>query len=469
MRRLSYRHLIPFFLLLIGCGSFAAEKNPFLVKPYLQLGNAPLASANESLQLLWQTEASSGDWSVSIKPASAKANRKLPPPVVRPVALGDQHYVYLSTLDGLKPGEAFEYQVSRGNTVEFSSQGHARVEEKSPYQFAVFGDCGADTSGEKELATEMLRFKPDFAFLTGDLVYSRGTAHDYLSKFFAIYNADEADRKSGAPLMRSVLFLGALGNHDVAARDLDSSPDGLAFFYNWSLPLNGLESFERPGFKASADKAAAMKAASGGAFPRMSNYSFAYGNSFWLVLDSNADVDWSKPEMKQWVAEQLTSAPARKAQWRFVGFHHPGFHSSHIHAGDQWMRVLSKTFEDAKVDVVFAGHVHNYQRSYPLRFETASEAPAKNHHLDGKWTLDTQFDGKAVTKANGVVYVVSGAGGAMLYDKGQGADRKSWLEFTQQFVSDVHSFTAVQINGARMSVRQIDTTGKVVDEFSLTK
>ena len=44
----------------------------------------------------------------------------------------------------------------------------------------------------------------------------------------------------GAPLLRSVLFIAAPGNHDIADRDLDKNPDGLAYFYYWTQPLNGL-------------------------------------------------------------------------------------------------------------------------------------------------------------------------------------------------------------------------------------
>jgi len=85
-------------------------------------------------------------------------------------------------------------------------------------------------------------------------------------------------------------------------------------------------------------------------------------------------------------------------------FHHPGFSSSLDHFEQEQMRLLSPIFEKGKVDVVFNGHVHNYQRSFPMRF-----APIKNGTLlvggkdnktirgrvvVGPWKLDHAFDGK---------------------------------------------------------------------------
>ena len=439
---------------------------PFLVKPYLQLGSDPGSGA---LALLWQVEADSSGWRVEFKPASASAFVASKPPTVRAISLGKRHYVYHASLPGLKPGEGFDYRVLLDGKSVFESKGHAPVAAGEPYKFAVFGDCGADTFGQRQIAVEAFHFNPDFVFIPGDIVYTRGLASEYHEKFFAIYNADEADQKLGAPLLRSIVFAAAPGNHDVGGRDLGLHPDGLAYFYYWSLPLNGLASFVRPGLKGSSEKLSALAEASGGAFPRMSNFSFDYGDSHWLVLDSNPDVDWSQPELTKWVAQELASPASRNAKWRFVGFHHPGFNSSHAHAGDQQMRVLAKVFEDATVDVVFSGHVHNYQRTYPMRFKLASYDASKSHRAPGEWTLDREFDGQSRTKPSGVIYVISGAGGAGLYDKGQGADRKSWQEFTTRFVSDVHSFTAVEVNAGRAVFRQIDELGNVVDSFAVTK
>ena len=134
----------------------------------------------------------------------------------------------------------------------------------------------------------------------------------------------------------------------------------------------------------------------------MANFSLDYGNAHWTVLDANATVDWTDRELQEWVASDL--AAAKGATWRFVSFHQPGFNSSKTHFNEQYMRTLSPIFEEGKVDVVFNGHVHNYQRSYPLRFAPAPRdsgasvsdkdgKTTKTRHVDGKFTLDKSFDG----------------------------------------------------------------------------
>ena len=82
--------------------------------------------------------------------------------------------------------------------------------------------------------------------------------------------------------------------------------------------------------------------------------------------------------------------------------------------------LIAPILETGKVDIVFAGHVHNYQRTYPLTFAPdnfGSQLVAGANNIrtgktvNGRWTLDKDFNGKKNTKPNGVIYIVTGAGG----------------------------------------------------------
>lgn len=438
---------------------------PFLVKPYLQLGDAPREAAAESLQLLWHTDSAEGQWLVEVKADSAKTWSKMAAPRVRTVPATDvpAHAVYQSALTGLAPGKPFQYRVLRGSDVLFSAQGTARKSADQPYQFVVFGDCGADTKEQRMVAARAFEAKPDFLFITGDIVYTRGRITEYRTKFFPIYNNETSSPAEGAPLMRSVPFLAAAGNHDVGGRNLSNAADGLAYFLYWSEPLNGPEAF--PYLKAEGDtsRQQAFLAAAGGTFPRMANYSFDYGNLHWTVLDSNPYVDWHDPALRDWVAKDIA---ASKATWHFVAFHHPGFQSAHTHFNDQQMRALADIFEAGHVDVVFAGHVHNYQRSFPMKFKATRQEKLV---ISGEWILDQKFDGQRETKPDGVIYIVTGAGGAHLYDGDQQNDPKSWQGFTTKFVSQVNSLTNVHVSGRKLAVRQIAADGVELDAFTITK
>jgi acid phosphatase type 7 len=116
---------------------------------------------------------------------------------------------------------------------------------------------------------------------------------------------------------------------------------------------------------------------------------------------------------------------------------------------------------------VFTGHVHNYQRTYPVRFQESG--PAKGEKTEGKWTLDKTFDGISNTKTDGVIWIVTGGGGASL--KGGNRDNKpqSWQPYTARYYSAKHSFTLVAVSPEGVTVRQIARDGEEIDRFRITR
>jgi 3',5'-cyclic AMP phosphodiesterase CpdA len=449
----------------------------FLVKPYLQLGDQPTLSAQESLHLLWHTAREETRWSVEYRGMQERGWRKADPPVRREVAVRNiaPHFVYSATLRGLKPGEQIAYRLLREGQPVFSATARARASEGQPYRFAVFADCGTGGGGQASVAYQVYQTQPHFVVIPGDIVYDRGRISEYRENFFSYYNADRPSARVGAPLMRSTLFLAGIGNHDVYASNLRRYPDGLAYFYYWSQPLNGPApqpgALLLPALSGSDPDRQAFLNAAGANYPRMANFSFRYGNSFWLVIDSNPYRDWTDASQRAWIQRQFDSA--KSATWRFVVFHHPGFSSSKRHFGDQWMRQMTEMFERAGVDVVFSGHVHNYQRTYPMRFAAARDAQGKllraRGEVRGSWTLDRRYDGVSQTTPQGVIYIVTGAGGAGLYNREQQDDPASWQEFTRVYHARTHSFTLIEINGKTLTARQISAAGRELDRFVITK
>jgi hypothetical protein len=159
-----------------------------------------------------------------------------------------------------------------------------------------------------------------------------------------------------------------------------------------------------------------------------------------------------------------------------VAFHHPGFHASRTHAEDQRMRLLAPAFEQGKVALVLNGHVHNYQRSRPLRFVpdpppagSGGNSYGPGGEVAGTFTLDTSYDGATRTKPDGVIYIVTGAGGARLYDPSQNDDPASWQPYTVRFVSSVHSLTIAEVTPDRLTLRQVSADGAELDRFVITR
>lgn len=451
----------------------------FIVKPYLQAGRNPSPT---TLQLLWHAADAPSDWSVELRADSKGAWKKTEVPKSTRVAVGANaaRKVYNASLTGLVSGSTFNYRVLKAGKVVFTSEGLAPKSAEQSYRFVAFADIGAGTPEQKPLAYRAFVSKPDLVVVPGDIVYEHGLVSEYEPTFWPIYNADAAS-EAGAPLMRSVPFVTAPGNHDTDTRDLDKFPDALAYFMFWDQPLNGLAASEGsatvPPLIASDEHRKAFIEAAGEAYPKMTNYSFNYGNAHWTVLDSNPYVDWTNKELNDWVANDLASA--KDATWRFVMFHHPGFNSAREHYEQQHMRLLSPIFEAGKVDIVFNGHVHNYQRSFPLTFVPDKKGTllvggkenktVRGRVVNGSWKLDKTFDGKTNTTAQGIIYLVTGAGGQKLYNPEQNNDPDSWQKYTDKFVSNVHSLTIADVNGKTITIRQVTADGKEVDSFKVTK
>lgn len=456
--------------LLLAAAATAAE--PFFTLPYLQLGNHPNPK-DGALTLLWHTADEEAGWKVQVQTEPDRAWRSMAAPTFRTVrAPGTaDHRVYRTDLTRLPAGRPFQYRVQRNDTTVFTAQAQGRKTAAQPQHFVVVGDIAAGTPGQRAIAYQIGREKPDFVAIPGDIVYSSGRVSEYRSRFFPVYNAETAGAETGAPLLRSIPFIAVPGNHDTALNNFNRFPDAQAYFLYWDQPLNG------PALAAGAPNTAVLKgnpeaqpaflAAAGANYPRMANFSYDTGNAHWTLIDSNPYVDWTNPALQKWLKDDL--AAAKSAQWRFVVLHHPGFQSAKAHFDDQWIRLLAPLFEEAKVDIVFAGHVHDYQRSYPLTFRPDA-APAgaawPPKTVSGQWTLDKDFADGATAKPKGVLYIVTGAGGAGLYVDVQGGAPQP---FTDKFYARTHSFTVIDIQGKTLKARQVNTAGETVDTWQIRK
>jgi len=469
-------YILAFFLFL----SFQAynQQPDFLVKPYLQIGKSP---SPESLQLLWHAAVSNDVWLVEYKSIRGNEWIRSENQTSSKIAVAgvDPFAVYSDSFIGLEPGSTFMYRVSKNGRVVFSAEAKALKSPEQSYRVAISGDMGAGSNTAKRIAFEINKAKPDMVAIAGDIVYNRGLLSEYRTKFWPVYNKDDADTL-GAPLMRSIPFVAAVGNHDALGRDLNAYPEALAYYYFWDQPMNGPNGKEGgafvPALVGSDINKKAFYDAAGDKYPRMTNFSFDQGNAHWTVLDSNPYVDWNDSTLRDWVAKDL--AAAANATWRIVLFHHPGFNSSRAHYEQQQMRLIAPILENGKVDIVFAGHVHNYQRTYPMLFKPDNlgnqlVAGANNIKIgktvNGRWTLDKKFDGKRHTKPKGVIYITTGAGGQGLYNPEQQKDTDSWQKFTVKFVSTVHSFTIMDVEGNTLILRQVNIDGKGVDTIKITK
>lgn len=164
-------------------------------------------------------------------------------------------------------------------------------------------------------------------------------------------------------------------------------------------------------------------------------YSFDWGKAHFVVMNSDIGNVASNLTAKQefwaqqkaWLEEDLQKSQG--ADFRFVIAHHPPITAvSSRQAGNPEMQAMIPLFEKYKVTGGFFGHDHNYQ-----------------HYLK-----------------NGIHYVVTGGGGAPLYDVSKPADG-----ITQKVTSTEH-FVRIRYDGSVMKVTAIALDGTTLDEYEMS-
>jgi len=360
-------------------GRKPGEKVGLTRAPYLQ------SLTPTSVYIVWNTDKAS---STILEYRWATGTGKAATAQIKSLAYGKKVGRHAVKLEGLQPNTAYYYTAGSNGRALYSSSFKTADTDTQTYSFAVWGDSGAGSTAQKKLAAQIERARPDFLVHTGDLIYDKGEQKNYNPYFFNVY------RKT----LARVPFYGSLGNHDVQTKD------GQPFLDNFILPRNGPA-------KVTPER----------------NYSFDYGSAHFVVIDTNQSEKFLRETVAPWVERDMK---ASQKAWKFAVFHHPPY-SSGDHGDDaRVLRALVPTFSKLKLDAVFNGHDHHYER---------------------------------FKKINGVVYIVTGAGGAGRYK------RREKRATTAVFYNDDWSFTRISIKGRALTGSQINTMGKAVDTWKLTK
>jgi hypothetical protein len=255
----------------------------------------------------------------------------------------------------------------------------AALEKIGPrFSFIVIGDNRSGDDIYRRIVSLAMRQSPAFIVNTGDMIATPGDMQQW-ARFW------EMSRPVTVPY-----FL-AVGNHDIHPK----------------VPFSGkkyLEQVDLPGKEL--------------------YYSFAAGNSLFIVLDSYLD-DQEKMiagEQRKWL-EGVLAGSARKHKFVFV--HHPLYTEKNKgkHHGNSMDRykeerdALQALFVKHKVTMVFAGHEHLYLRK----------------------TVD------------GIPHIITGGGGAPLY----GAEDEGGF----------HHLVRVRVDGDTVKTEVVDLNGNVRDRF----
>jgi acid phosphatase type 7 len=427
----------------------------FIHYPYLQIGNQ--TSVESKLTLVWHVAENSDRWSVRYQTASGW--NTITPTSSLIETITPNYSSYSAELLNLNSNTIFNYEVIKNDTVVFTSTAKSPRYGVTQWRLNAFGDCGFGSVPQAEVASEVLKSNPDLIISTGDTVYNSSTATEYETKFWNYYNSDLTG------IMRKIPWVAVPGNHDFYAGDLSVAPDGMAYFYFWHQPTNGPKiPANSPMNPQIGGSTSAFVRTAGTRYPNMANFSFDYGNAHIVVLNSNPNMNWTDKTLRAWLSADLKKANPNF--WRIVSYHHPEFQSAPSHADNKWMRALSDLFVKFKVDIVLNGHVHNYQRTRPIL--TTNKGLSKELLYENNWEFDRAYNGNTNIITDGVIRIVTGAGGAPLYNTNYDTLPKLWLPFTEKYISK-HSFSQLDFSNDLLDFKQIDKAGTTIDQFVLKR
>lgn len=323
---------------------------------------------------------------------------------IRKEVLSGAHTIYEITLKDLEPETPYFYNIKAkshdGLIMESGLLTFATaVKETNSYSFAIIGDTEARPHINDRVCKQVWDERPNFLLIVGDLTDGGKAEHKFEWNYE--YFQGVTQLASRIPV------------YPVAGNGEDD-----LFWYNRYHALPQPEGY----------------------------YSFTYGNAEFFMLDSNRPKEFAPGGVQyQWLENKLKASTAK---WKFVAHHHAPYSADEDDYGDSWkgksnlgdvaVRQIVPLYEKYKVDMVFFGHLHTYQRTLPIRENL-------------------------VDQQNGVIYVQGGGGGGNLEDF---APSRAW--FSAKTYRGHHYFV-VTVHEGTLNLKMYDTEGRMRDYLDLRK
>lgn len=367
-----------------------------------------LTGEDQTLSLTWMALHQENQGEVRVQ-AAGRAPFVVPAEA-SDVRQGSEVARYLrAEVEGLPPGSKVSYQARERGPRPRVLPGTLRTQPADPrvFTFAAYGDSKAQYDVCHELnaalTDDLGEDRSWFVVQGGDF----GAEANFREWQAWVHYSPHPSPSRTAKLLASRVFLPVHGNHEHLAP---------SWFAQFAAPHRASRGMPPLG--------------NAGAEGRW--YSFDYGPVHFVVLTSGEyqDQEWYGRQL-DWLEADLAADRARRGRgptrWTVVAVHHTLFTSGEhfedladygLHPGAR--RPLVKLLEESQVvDLVIAGHDHDYERSKQIRGFRARQAP------DGHWRYQRDPDAFVdedsgrfghCRQGRGTIYLTLGGAGASQRD-----------------------------------------------------
>lgn len=247
-------------------------------------------------------------------------------------------YIHHCLIDGLQYDTKYYYEMGEGDSSRrFSFRTPLPIDPDAPQKFGIIGDLG-QTYNSLSTLEHCKQTGADTILFVGDLSYAdRYTYNDVGIRWDSW----------GRFVERSMAYqpwIWTAGNHEI-----DYFP-----YMGEVIPFrNYLERYPTP-YLASKSSSPLW-------------YSVRRASAHIIVLSSYSPFVKYTPQW-EWLREEFTRVDREKTPWLIVLMHAPIYNSNdaHLMEGEAMRVVFESWFCRYKVDIIFAGHVHAYERSYRI-------------------------------------------------------------------------------------------------------
>ncbi len=259
--------------------------------------------------------------------------------------------IFWAKADNLKAGTRYYYtcgdSVNRSDEFWFDTQ----EEDLSKFKFIVISDhqkdddhYNPDYSKLNKFIKDILNKHPDIRFILTAGDNTNCGQHEIQ------WNAMFEGMKG---IIEYIPYMMCCGNHDNRGFE-EYFPEEVGRYYaepaeffntqlEYSYPKNGPEGWQTE------------------------NYSFDYGNCHFVVFGVN------EPELvNEWAAKDISDSDKT---WKLGSYHFPIYYAGPNLANDDAYPMMRECME--MLDILFAGHEHNFSRSFPIKNEEIFDKPSQ--------------------------------------------------------------------------------------------